>query len=60
MNVPCVQSIFVSAVIRIFPTENELTVEEDEGHVSICVNMVGLTERPVNISIVTVDDTAIG
>ena len=37
-----------------------ISVEEDDGYATVCADMIGLTERPIEITITTSDDTAIG
>ena len=52
--------LFRCAVVRITPTAASLSVREGDGYVSVCANMTGLTERPVDLTLQTVDQTAIG
>ena len=52
--------MFGSVVVRVYPNKTQVSVGEGDGHATVCADLVGLTERPVNITITTVDDTAIG
>ena len=47
-------------VVRIKPSSTSYHVLEDAGHVEVCVTMLGLAERPVNITLETVNGTAKG
>ena len=47
-------------MVRVFPATEVILVEEDDGYATVCASMIGLTERPVEITISTSDDTAIG
>ena len=35
-------------------------MREGDGHVTLCATMIGLTERPIDISLTAVDGTAEG
>ena len=48
------------AVLRVYPSESSIAVSEGEREVEICANMVGLSERPIDIVLTTSDFSAMG
>lgn len=47
-------------MVRITPTSTDYQMRENEGYVTICAMMSGLSERWLNISLVPEDGTATG
>lgn len=58
----CVHTYFVCSsytVVHVVPYETAVSVNEGDRYATVCASLTGLTERPVDITITTVDDTAI-
>ena len=47
-------------MLRVYPSESSIAVSEGEREVEICANMVGLSERPIDIVLTTSDFSAMG